>query len=147
MNLEKVKSNIELAIKQLQFTDNPPELYEPIRYLLSIGGKGMRPMLTLLGYYLYDDSIEKAMRACLAVEVFHNFTLMHDDIMDNAPKRRGMATVHEKWNANTGILSGDAMLVEAYNLLLDVEPNNPSNTFLACSINVLWRFVKGNRKI
>ncbi len=129
MNLEKVKSNIELAIKQLQFTDNPPELYEPIRYLLSIGGKRMRPMLTLLGYYLYDDSIEKAMRPALAVEVFHNFTLMHDDIMDNAPKRRGMATVHEKWNANTGILSGDAMLVEAYNLLLDVEPNNLKYVF------------------
>ncbi len=129
MNLEEVKSNIELAIKQLQFSDNPPELYEPIRYLLSIGGKRMRPMLTLLGYYLYDDSFGKAMKPALAVEVFHNFTLMHDDIMDNAPKRRGMATVHEKWNANIGILSGDAMLVEAYNLLLDIEPNQLREVF------------------
>jgi geranylgeranyl diphosphate synthase type II len=129
MNLEQAKSDIEDAIKQLQFSDNPPELYEPIRYLLSIGGKRMRPMLTLLGYYLYKDSIEKVMKPALAVEVFHNFTLMHDDIMDNAPKRRGMATVHEKWNANIGILSGDAMLIEAYNLLLDIEPSQLKNIF------------------
>ncbi|HEA29445.1 MAG TPA: polyprenyl synthetase family protein [Leeuwenhoekiella sp.] len=94
----------------------PKNLYEPILYILKIGGKRLRPVLTLLAAELFDTSFEKALDAALAVEVFHNFSLVHDDIMDAAPLRRGQDTVHEKWDVNTGILSGDAMLINAYQL-------------------------------
>lgn len=95
-------------------TKEPYHLYEPIRYVLSIGGKRMRPVLTLMTAEIFDCQYEKALPAALAVEVFHNFSLVHDDIMDDAPLRRGNETVHEKWDINTGILSGDAMLILAY---------------------------------
>lgn len=101
---------------------NPIELYEPIQYIMSLGGKRLRPLLTTLSAHLFTDDWQKTIKPAVAVEVFHNFTLMHDDIMDCAPLRRGKPTVHEKWNANTAILSGDVMLVNAYELLLDVEP-------------------------
>jgi geranylgeranyl diphosphate synthase type II len=109
-------------ITQLQYGQHPAELYEPIRYIMDLGGKRMRPMLTLLSSYLYTDSWQPYLKPAIAVEVFHNFTLMHDDIMDAAPLRRGKPTVHHKWNANTAILSGDVMLVCAYELLLAVQP-------------------------
>lgn len=112
---------LEGEIKKHDFGHSPAELYEPIRYLMSLGGKRLRPLLTLLAYSLFKNDMEKAVKAALAVEVFHNFTLMHDDIMDDAPLRRGQATVHEKWNANVAILSGDVMLVKAYDLLLGNE--------------------------
>lgn len=105
------------------YGDAPVELYEPITYIMSLGGKRFRPLLTLLAASIFDTDIEKAVKPAMAVEVFHNFTLMHDDIMDRAPLRRGMPTVHEKWNANTAILSGDVMLIRAYDLLLDVSPD------------------------
>ncbi len=89
------------------------DLHEPIQYLLNIGGKRMRPALVLMAAQLYDNQINPYRNIALAVEVFHNFTLMHDDIMDQAPPRRGQMTVHEKWNTNTAILSGDAMMIEA----------------------------------
>ncbi len=108
----------EIALQR--YGDQPTDLYEPIRYLMALGGKRLRPVLTLLGASLYTDDWQTALRPAIAVEVFHNFTLMHDDIMDRAPIRRGQPTVHEKWNANTAILSGDVMLVQAYELLLDV---------------------------
>lgn len=92
----------------------PKGLYEPIEYILQLGGKKIRPVLVLLATDLFGGEYKKAMDAAIAVEVFHNFTLIHDDIMDDAPLRRGQATVHEKWNVNTGILSGDAMLILAY---------------------------------
>ena len=92
----------------------PKNLYEPIQYILGLGGKRIRPVLTLMSAEVFDVSYEKALPAALAVEVFHNFSLVHDDIMDDAPLRRGNVTVHEKWNINTGILSGDAMLILAY---------------------------------
>jgi len=107
----------EIALQR--YGDQPTDLYEPIRYLMALGGKRLRPVLTLLGASLYTDDWQTALRPAIAVEVFHNFTLMHDDIMDRAPIRRGQPTVHEKWNANTAILSGDVMLVQAYELLLD----------------------------
>lgn len=110
--------NKELA--RFEFGQHPRELYDPIRYIMDLGGKRMRPILALLAYRLYKDDVTPVLRPALAVEVFHNFTLMHDDIMDNAPLRRGHATVHEKWNPNVAILSGDTMLVKAYDLLLDV---------------------------
>jgi geranylgeranyl diphosphate synthase type II len=92
-------------------------LHTPINYILNLGGKRIRPVLLLLSANAFGKSSEKAMPAALAIELFHNFTLMHDDIMDAAPLRRGKATVHEKWNTNTAILSGDAMMIEAYKLL------------------------------
>ena len=92
----------------------PKNLYEPIHYILAVGGKRMRPVLTLMSAEIFDADYKLALPAALAVEVFHNFSLVHDDIMDDAPLRRGNETVHEKWNINTGILSGDAMLILAY---------------------------------
>lgn len=100
------------------FGTQPSELYEPIRYILSLGGKRLRPLLTLMTCQLFDEQVEKAIYPALGVEVFHNFTLLHDDIMDHAPIRRGQQTVHEKWNENVAILSGDVMLVRAYELFL-----------------------------
>lgn len=100
----------------------PKNLYEPIRYILGLGGKKMRPVLTLMSAEIFDADYVKALPAALAVEVFHNFSLVHDDIMDDAPLRRGNITVHEKWNINTGILSGDAMLILAYQYFEQYEP-------------------------
>jgi geranylgeranyl diphosphate synthase type II len=101
-------------LKEQTITKEPVTLYEPIEYILGLGGKRMRPVLTLMTAEVFDTSYEMALPAAMAVEVFHNFSLVHDDIMDNAPLRRGKVTVHEKWNINTGILSGDAMLILAY---------------------------------
>lgn len=100
----------------------PKNLYEPIDYILRLGGKRMRPVLTLLSTEIFDVDFKKALSAATAVEVFHNFSLVHDDIMDDAPLRRGKETVHEKWNLNTGILSGDAMLILAYQYFENYEP-------------------------
>lgn len=112
---------LQAELQNLQYGESPPELYDPIRYIMNLGGKRMRPLLTLMAASLFTDQWHKAVRPALGVEVFHNFTLMHDDIMDQAPLRRGQPTVHEKWNGNVAILSGDVMLVNAYQLLLDVE--------------------------
>ena len=103
-------------------TKEPRNLYEPIHYILDLGGKKMRPVLTLMSAEVFDADYRKALPAALAVEVFHNFSLVHDDIMDDAPLRRGHQTVHEKWNINTGILSGDAMLILAYQYFEQYEP-------------------------
>ncbi|MGB0896185.1 MAG: polyprenyl synthetase family protein [Flavobacteriaceae bacterium] len=97
-------------------TKEPKSLYEPITYILNLGGKRLRPVLTLMTAEVFGSDYIKALDAALAVEIFHNFSLVHDDIMDDAPLRRGAQTVHEKWNLNTGILSGDAMLIQAYQL-------------------------------
>ena len=110
--------------QQFDLTDygqQPPELYDPIRYIMGLGGKRLRPLMTLLAAALFTDDYTIALKPAVAVEVFHNFTLLHDDIMDQAPLRRGMTTVHEKWNANIAILSGDVMLVRAYEQLLDID--------------------------
>ena len=104
-------------VKYLKHTvksKEPKNLYEPISYILELGGKRLRPVLTLLTTALFDGDYKKALDAALAIEVFHNFSLVHDDIMDDAPLRRGKTTVHEKWDINTGILSGDAMLINSY---------------------------------
>ena len=97
--------------------EEPAGLYQPISYLLQLGGKRIRPLLTLMVVDIFNGKPEGGLPAALAVELFHNFTLMHDDIMDDAPLRRGQPTVHEKWDLNTGILSGDAMLIQAYQSL------------------------------
>jgi len=109
--------------KKLTFEKEPFHLYKPIRYILSLGGKRLRPVLTLMATEVFDENCLKALPAATAVEVFHNFSLIHDDIMDDAPLRRGNETVHEKWNINTGILSGDAMLILAYQYFEEYEPN------------------------
>ncbi len=103
----------------------PNNLYEPVQYILGLGGKRMRPILTLMTAEAFGGKIENAMDAALAVEMFHNFSLVHDDIMDDAPLRRGKATVHEKWDVNTGILSGDAMLILSYQFF----ENYPAETY------------------
>lgn len=99
----------------------PATLYEPMVYILGQGGKRLRPVLVLMAAEVFDCSYEKALDAALAIEIFHNFSLVHDDIMDDAPIRRGKPTVHEKWDINTGILSGDAMLINAYQLFENYE--------------------------
>ena len=91
----------------------PENLYEPMRYILSLGGKRLRPVLVLMSTEIFEADYKKALDAALAIEIFHNFSLVHDDIMDDAPLRRGKETVHERWDINTGILSGDAMLINA----------------------------------
>jgi geranylgeranyl diphosphate synthase type II len=112
---------IEVEIKSQAFGTQPKSLYEPIRYIMSLGGKRLRPMLVMLAYSLYKKNTPSIVKYATAVEAFHNFTLLHDDIMDNAPLRRGKPTVHEKWNTNTAILSGDVMLVKVYEMFQDLE--------------------------
>lgn len=101
----------------------PASLYNPIHYILNLGGKRLRPVLTLLTTEIFNTDYKKALDAALSIEVFHNFSLIHDDIMDDAPLRRGQETVHEKWDINTGILSGDAMLIMAYQLFESYDKN------------------------
>ena len=115
-------AHITAVLAKLSYGDQPETLYEPIRYIMGLGGKRIRPLLTLLGAHLFTDDFSAIIKPALATEVFHNFTLLHDDLMDQAPLRRGQATVHEKWNPNVAILSGDVMLVRAYELFLDVSP-------------------------
>jgi len=112
---------IEQAIIEIQYPTHPTSLYEPIRYIMSLGGKRIRPTMLLMSVDLFDGDLSAGIPAALAIETFHNFTLVHDDIMDNAPLRRGKATVHEKWGTNTAILSGDVMMVEANKHLTNVD--------------------------
>ncbi|HEY4195271.1 MAG TPA: polyprenyl synthetase family protein, partial [Mucilaginibacter sp.] len=119
--LTELQEVISAAVAKLAFPLQPAELYEPISYILSIGGKRMRPALLLMACDLFGGNVDDALSAALAIEVFHNFTLVHDDIMDNAPLRRGRTTVHERWNKNVAILSGDMMLIEGYKLMMGVE--------------------------
>ena len=110
-------------LDQILTVKEPSRLYEPVRYILNLGGKRLRPVLTLMAADFFSDDYRKAINAALAIELFHNFSLIHDDIMDNAPLRRGKETVHEKWDVNTGILSGDVMLILAYQLFEVYEPS------------------------
>lgn len=116
VQLDAINAEIRASI----FGDSPKELYDPITYIMQLGGKRMRPLLVILSYELYRDDATLIIKLATAVEVFHNFTLMHDDIMDHAPIRRGKPTVHEKWNENIAILSGDVMLLRVYDILMQV---------------------------
>ncbi|MDV3308216.1 MAG: polyprenyl synthetase family protein [Cyclobacteriaceae bacterium] len=130
---------LESRISAMSFGKQPPSLYEPIRYVMRLGGKRIRPMLTLLSYALFRNDVRSILPYAVAVEVFHNFTLMHDDIMDRAPLRRGKPTVHEKWNLSTAILSGDVMLVKVYELFSTLDPITFRTTveaFNACATRV-----------
>lgn len=121
IRLQPFLATIQSEIDKTVYGESPVELYEPIDYIMALGGKRMRPALTLIAANLFTDNWQNALKPAVAVEVFHNFTLMHDDIMDAAPLRRGQATVHEKWSDDVAILSGDVMLVAAYELLTVVD--------------------------
>lgn len=110
------------ALAQVSFGKQPKNLYEPIQYALSLGGKRMRPALMLMAYQLYKDDFETIMPTAIGIETFHNFTLLHDDVMDRADVRRGKPTVHKVWNDNTAILSGDNMLVMAFRFVAQARP-------------------------
>lgn len=114
-------------LKEKILIKEPRNLYEPIAYILDLGGKRLRPVLTLIATEIFNVDYRKALDAALAIEVFHNFSLVHDDIMDAAPLRRGEITVHQKWDVNTGILSGDAMLITAYQLFENYEADKFRN--------------------
>ena len=124
LSFKEIQEKIEREIGQLEFDCPPKSLYEPITYILSLGGKRIRPALVLMAYNLYREDVEKAIRPAIGLEVFHNFTLLHDDLMDQADKRRNKPTVHKVWNANTAILSGDAMLIAAYQLIGETAPEH-----------------------
>ncbi len=120
-SIKQLQDLVNKAIADIPYPSEPKELYEPIKYLMELGGKRMRPVLVLLSTELFGGDTAKALNASIGVELFHNFTLMHDDIMDKAPLRRGKPTVHAKWSESAAILSGDVMLVEAYKLMLKVD--------------------------
>ncbi len=124
-SIENYRSEFVSYLEEKTHTKEPENIYAPITYILGLGGKRLRPVLTLLTTELFGSNYKEALNAALAIEIFHNFSLVHDDIMDDAPLRRGKQTVHEKWDINTGILSGDAMLIMAYQLF----ENYPDETF------------------
>lgn len=119
-SIEELRALLAGYAQKHPFPQEPPTLYEPCTYMLSLGGKRLRPLLALMACELFTDEVAKALPAAWAVELFHNFTLIHDDIMDAAPLRRGRPTVHTRWSVNIGILSGDVMLIFAYEHLLKV---------------------------
>lgn len=118
---DQFRETVNAALRDLNLPGSPRELYEPVEYILSLGGKRLRPLLVMMGNDLFDGIPEHALKPALAIEVFHNFTLVHDDIMDKAPLRRGKATIHEKWNNDIAILSGDAMMIKAYELVIQTR--------------------------
>lgn len=120
-NPTELQKIIENAIPKIAYPTQPANLYEPIKYIMSLGGKRIRPVMVLMATELFTDEVVKALDVALAIETFHNFTLVHDDIMDNAPLRRGKQTVHEKWGVNNAILSGDVMMVESNKHLSKVD--------------------------
>jgi geranylgeranyl diphosphate synthase type II len=120
--VETYKENFISYLNEKVVVKEPANLYEPIHYILQIGGKRLRPVLTLMTCDLFNGNLKQAYDAALGIEIFHNFTLVHDDIMDSAPIRRGKETVHKKWDVNTGILSGDAMMIVAYQCFENYEP-------------------------
>lgn len=123
MDLLQYQNDFLNYLESQKIVREPQNLYQPIDYILQLGGKRIRPILTLIAADIFSGDYTKALPTALAVEVFHNFTLVHDDIMDDAPLRRGKATVHEKWDLNTGILSGDAMLILAYQYFENYPPH------------------------
>jgi geranylgeranyl diphosphate synthase, type II len=122
---------IEKTLHEKRYGASPKELYEPVDYIMSLGGKRMRPLLVLMACEMFDGDINQALNSAIGIELFHNFTLIHDDIMDNAPLRRNKATVHERWNTNIAILSGDVMMVESYKEFCKLD-----NTLLPAVLDV-----------
>ena len=123
LSIEEYQLHFVTYLEKYAIAKEPKNLYEPVQYILKLGGKRLRPVLTLMTTDVFNGDYRDALNAALSVEVFHNFSLVHDDIMDDAPLRRGQETVHEKWDINTGILSGDAMLIMAYQLFENYKPD------------------------
>lgn len=121
LDLSALQNIFQSELDTLNLGKEPGNLYDPMHYIMGLGGKRLRPVLALMGAGIYGDPA-KALPQALAIELFHNFSLIHDDIMDEAPLRRGQPTVHEKWNSNIGILSGDGMLVKAYQYVAQCDP-------------------------
>jgi len=137
--IEKYQQLINEEIESLKLGQEPADVYDPIYYMLSIGGKRLRPLMVVLAYEMFRSDANKIIHSALAVELFHNFTLVHDDIMDKAPLRRGKQTIHEKWNPNVAILSGDVMFVKVYQMLQSVEATKLPHAlelFNKCAIEV-----------
>jgi geranylgeranyl diphosphate synthase type II len=122
ISANQIQQTFEEYLQNLDYSHNPDNLYAPIRYVLSLGGKRIRPTLLVLAYNMYAEDVKSVYDVAVGMEVFHNFTLLHDDVMDNAEMRRGSLTVHKKWNENTAILSGDGMFVLAYQYLAKCNP-------------------------
>lgn len=118
-----LQAKIEETIKNINYPQKPEGLYEPIAYVLEEGGKRLRPLLVLMTYNIFKDDVDKALLPAVGLEMFHNFTLLHDDIMDKADMRRSKATVHKKWNENTAILSGDAMMIKSFQFFYELPLN------------------------
>ena len=118
LTAKEILESINSYLENLPYTREPQSLYEPVRYVLSMGGKRIRPSLMLMAYNMFKDDPESILPQACAIETYHNYTLLHDDLMDNAGMRRGMPTVHVKWDANTAILSGDSMLVLAFQRMM-----------------------------
>lgn len=129
LEVEKIQELINNYIDDQNFKGNPPELYAPIEYILRQGGKRMRPTLCLLSCELFGGDIEDCVVPAVATEIFHNFTLVHDDIMDQAPLRRGMETVYSKWNSDIALLSGDTMLIKAFQYVLAIRKEYSYDVF------------------
>ncbi|MFM7727662.1 MAG: polyprenyl synthetase family protein [Flavobacteriales bacterium] len=121
-SLEDLQALVLKKVEGFCRKNGEESILEPVNYILQLGGKRVRPLLTLLAADAFSDDIDDAVYPAIAMEIFHNFTLMHDDIMDNAPLRRGKPTVHERWNRDVAILSGDAMLIQAYQLIIKTRP-------------------------
>lgn len=119
--METILNKIEAALAAIPYPQQPEGLYEPIRYVLSMGGKRLRPTLTLMAYAIYKEDTERALPTAIGLETYHNHTLLHDDLMDKADMRRGKPTVHKKWDENTAILSGDTMLIMAFQHILRTD--------------------------
>lgn len=139
--LADYQSLFQKYLNENGFSQEPQELYDPVNYILSIGGKRLRPLLALMGCELFSTDMNRALPIAMAVEVFHNFTLLHDDIMDDAPLRRGKPTVHVKYNISTGILSGDVMLILAYEFLQNTEGSAEMTNKLCKIFNKMAREV------
>ena len=120
-DLNRYREIFEQYLLDYKWEENPSSLYDPLKYIINLGGKRIRPLLTLLVCELFSDNYSKALDAAMAIELFHNFSLIHDDIMDDADLRRGAITVHQKYNTNQAILSGDVMLIKAYDMLSQIS--------------------------
>jgi geranylgeranyl diphosphate synthase type II len=127
--IEEIQQRITRALKEIDFRRKPGELYEPISYTLSLGGKRLRPALCLMACDMFGGDVENAINPAIGIEIFHNFTLLHDDIMDEAPIRRGEETVYKKWNTNVAILSGDTMMALAYDYIMKAPESVRSEVF------------------
>lgn len=129
LTFEECQKIINTRLIELKFGSGPKEMYDPIYYILSLGGKRIRPVLLLLSCNIFSDSVETAIKPAIGIELFHNFTLMHDDLMDQSDLRRGKPAIHKKWNMNTAVLSGDAMMIKAYDHILDIDPKYVKKIF------------------